>query len=107
PAVSDPRPDRHAVARTRGGLMSGPRRSSLSLVAALLPFAALAFAPLYLAPYHLLLAGRFLSLGILAMGIVMVWGQAGVLPLGQGVFFGLGGYAGAMHLKPAPRAARA
>jgi urea transport system permease protein len=65
----------------------------------MLPFVALAFAPLYLAPYHLLLAGRFLSLGILAMGIVMVWGQGGVLPLGQGVFFGLGGYAIAMHEK--------
>lgn len=78
--------------------MSG-RRSPLALVAALVPFAVLAFAPLYLAPYHLLLAGRFLSLGILAMGIVMVWGQAGVLPLGQGVFFGLGGYAIAMHCK--------
>jgi urea transport system permease protein len=80
-------------------MMPGPRRSPLALLAALLPFVALALAPLYLAPYHLLLAGRFLSLGILAMGIVMVWGQAGVLPLGQGVFFGLGGYAIAMHCK--------
>jgi urea transport system permease protein len=79
--------------------MSGRRCSPLSLLAALVPFTALAFAPLYLAPYHLLLAGRFLSLGILAMGIVMVWGQAGVLPLGQGVLFGLGGYAIAMHCK--------
>lgn len=79
--------------------MPDPRRSPLSLLAALLPFVALAFAPLYLAPYHQLLAGRFLSLGILAMGIVMVWGHAGVLPLGQGVFFGLGGYAVAMHCK--------
>jgi len=64
-----------------------------------LPFVALALAPLYLGSYHLTLAGRFLSLGILAMGIVMVWGQGGVLPLGQGVFFGLGGYALAMHMK--------
>jgi urea transport system permease protein len=79
--------------------MPGSRRSPLALLAALAPFAALAFAPLYLAPYHLLLTGRFLSLGILAMGIVMVWGQAGVLPLGQGVLFGLGGYAIAMHCK--------
>ena len=47
--------------------MPGSRRSTLSLLAALLPFAAVAFAPLYLAPYHLLLADRFLSLGILAM----------------------------------------
>ena len=64
-----------------------------------LPFVALALAPLYLGSYHLTLAGRFLSLGVLAMGIVLVWGHGGVLPLGQGVFFGLGGYALAMHLK--------
>lgn len=64
-----------------------------------LPFLFLLFAPLYLGPYNLMLSGRFLSLGILAMGIVLVWGHAGVLPLGQGVFFGLGGYALAMHLK--------
>ncbi len=70
-----------------------------SWIAAALPFVALALAPLYLEPYHLMLAGRFLSLGILAMGIVLVWGRGGVLPLGQGVFFGLGGYALAMHLK--------
>jgi urea transport system permease protein len=70
-----------------------------SWAVAALPFVALALAPLYLEPYHLMLAGRFLSLGILAMGIVLVWGRGGVLPLGQGVFFGLGGYALAMHLK--------
>ena len=70
-----------------------------SWIAAALPFVVLAFAPLYLGPYYLGLIGRFTSLGILAMGIVLVWGQGGVLPLGQGVFFGLGGYAMAMHLK--------
>jgi urea transport system permease protein len=43
--------------------------------------------------------GRFLAMGILAMGITLVWGNAGILPLGQGLFFGLGGYALAMHLK--------
>jgi urea transport system permease protein len=68
-------------------------------VIAWLWFIGLAFAPLYLPEYHLTLVGRFLSLGILAMGIVLVWGRSGILPLGQGTFFGLGGYALAMHLK--------
>jgi len=71
----------------------------LSALPSVVVFIALLFAPLYLGPYNLMLSGRFLSLGILAMGIVLVWGYAGVLPLGQGVFFGLGGYALAMHLK--------
>jgi urea transport system permease protein len=38
-------------------------------------------------------------LSILAMGIMLTWGEGGILSLGQGVFFGLGGYALAMHLK--------
>ena len=49
--------------------------------------------------YELSLLGRFLALSILAMGIMLTWGEAGILSLGQGVFFGLGGYALAMHLK--------
>jgi len=58
-----------------------------------------AVAPLIINPYELSLLGRFLALSILAMGIMLTWGEAGILSLGQGVFFGLGGYALAMHLK--------
>ena len=58
-----------------------------------------AFAPLIINAYELSLLGRFLALSILAMGIMLTWGEAGILSLGQGVFFGLGGYALAMHLK--------
>ena len=58
-----------------------------------------ALAPFIINPYELSLLGRFLALSILAMGIMLTWGEAGILSLGQGVFFGLGGYALAMHLK--------
>ncbi|MDE8346215.1 MAG: urea ABC transporter permease subunit UrtC [Acidocella sp.] len=58
-----------------------------------------AAAPWIINPYELSLLGRFLALSILAMGIMLTWGEAGILSLGQGVFFGLGGYALAMHLK--------
>ena len=58
-----------------------------------------AAAPFVINPYQLSLLGRFLALSILAMGIMLTWGEAGILSLGQGVFFGLGGYAIAMHLK--------
>lgn len=61
--------------------------------------AALVAAPYLLSSYHLSLLGRFLALSILALGLVLVWGRGGILSLGQGVFFGLGGYALAMHLK--------
>ncbi len=56
-------------------------------------------APWIISTYELSLLGRFLALSILAMGIMLTWGEAGILSLGQGVFFGLGGYALAMHLK--------
>jgi urea transport system permease protein len=56
-------------------------------------------APWIVNAYELSLLGRFLALSILAMGIMLTWGEAGILSLGQGVFFGLGGYALAMHLK--------
>jgi urea transport system permease protein len=58
-----------------------------------------ATAPWIINSYELSLLGRFLALSILAMGIMLTWGEAGILSLGQGVFFGLGGYALAMHLK--------
>jgi urea transport system permease protein len=69
-----------------------------TLIAGLL-FLAAAAAPFVLAPYELNLLGRFLALALTAMGLAILWGEGGVLSLGQGVFFGLGGYALAMHLK--------
>ncbi|MGA7932956.1 MAG: urea ABC transporter permease subunit UrtC [Kovacikia sp.] len=43
--------------------------------------------------------GRFLSLAIVALGIDLIWGYTGLLSLGHGVFFALGGYALAMYLQ--------
>src|SRR4028119_2402736 len=43
--------------------------------------------------------GRFLALAIAALGIDLIWGYTGLLSLGHGVFFALGGYALAMHMK--------
>jgi len=56
-------------------------------------------APSFIGSYELNLLGRFLAMAILAIGIVLVWGEAGILTLGQGVFFGIGGYSIAMYLK--------
>ena len=55
--------------------------------------------PLALDVFRLNLVGKYLSYAFVAIGLVMVWGYGGVLSLGQGVFFGLGGYAMAMFLK--------
>lgn len=55
--------------------------------------------PLTLDIFRLNLVGKYLTYGFVAIGLVMLWGYAGVLSLGQGVYFGLGGYAMAMFLK--------
>jgi urea transport system permease protein len=55
--------------------------------------------PMTLELFRLNLVGKYLSFAFVAIGLVMLWGYGGVLSLGQGVFFGLGGYAMAMFLK--------
>ena len=55
--------------------------------------------PAVLDPFRLNLFGKYVTYGFVALGLVMCWGDAGILSLGQGVFFGLGGYAMAMYLK--------
>ena len=55
--------------------------------------------PLAFDLFRLNLVGKYLSYAFVALGLVMLWGYGGVLSLGQGVFFGLGGYGMAMVLK--------
>ena len=55
--------------------------------------------PVVLPPFRLNLLGRFLSLGIVALGVDLIWGYTGMLSLGQGIFFALGGYALGMYLQ--------
>ena len=49
--------------------------------------------------FRLNLIGKYLTYAYVALGLVLCWGMAGTLSLGQGVFFGLGGYCMAMYLK--------
>ncbi len=54
--------------------------------------------PIVLPGFRLRLLGRILSLSIVALGLDLIWGYTGLLSLGHGIFFALGGYALAMHL---------
>lgn len=56
-------------------------------------------APAMLSEFRLDLLAKFVCFAIIAIGVDVAWGYGGMLVLGQGVFFGLGGYAMAMHLK--------
>jgi len=61
--------------------------------------AAIVSAPAILPVFRLNLLGRYLSLAIVALGVDLIWGFAGLLSLGQGIFFALGGYCAAMYLQ--------
>src|SRR5262245_14268649 len=55
--------------------------------------------PLTLDVFRLNLVAKYLTYAFVAIGLVLCWGYGGILSLGQGVFFGLGGYCMAMFLK--------
>lgn len=66
---------------------------------ALLAVLLLVIFPLSMDIFRLNLVGKYLTYAFVALGLVLCWGYGGILSLGQGVFFGLGGYCMAMFLK--------
>jgi urea transport system permease protein len=66
---------------------------------ALVAVALLLIAPNVLSDFRLSLLAKFLCFAIVALGIGLAWGQGGMLVLGQGLFFGLGGYCMGMYMK--------
>ncbi|MFY0679573.1 MAG: urea ABC transporter permease subunit UrtC [Thalassovita sp.] len=55
--------------------------------------------PMALDTFRLNLFGKYLTYAFVAIGLALCWGAGGILSLGQGIFFGLGGYCMAMFLK--------
>lgn len=55
--------------------------------------------PLFITPFRVSLIGKYITYAIVAMALDLIWGYTGILSLGHGVFFGLGGYAFGMYLK--------
>ncbi|MBE0583109.1 MAG: urea ABC transporter permease subunit UrtC, partial [Desulfofustis sp.] len=53
---------------------------------------------LHVSTYTMALWGKYLCYALLAVAVDLVWGQLGILSLGHGAFFALGGYAMGMHL---------
>ncbi len=54
--------------------------------------------PLHVPNYAVSLVGKYLCFALLALSIDLVWGYCGILSLGHGAFFALGGYAMGMYL---------
>jgi urea transport system permease protein len=53
---------------------------------------------LHLSTYGITLIGKYLCYAMLALSVDLIWGYCGILSLGQGAFFALGGYAMGMYL---------
>ena len=52
----------------------------------------------HVSTYTVTLLGKYLCYALLAMALDLVWGYCGILSLGHGAFFALGGYAMGMYL---------
>ncbi len=66
---------------------------------AVLAVVLLVWAPSSMSAFRLGNLGKYCALALASMGIGLAWGRGGMLTMGQGVFFGLGGYVMAMHMK--------
>jgi urea transport system permease protein len=54
--------------------------------------------PLHVSAYAVTLGGKLMCYAIAAVALDLIWGYAGILSLGHGLFFALGGYACGMYL---------
>ena len=54
--------------------------------------------PFHVPTYIVSLLGKYLAFALLALSVDLIWGYAGILSLGHGAFFALGGYAMGMYL---------
>ncbi len=54
--------------------------------------------PLHVSSFWITLFGKFMCYAVVALAMDLIWGYTGILSLGQGLFFALGGYAFGMYL---------
>ncbi|HLE66326.1 MAG TPA: urea ABC transporter permease subunit UrtC [Burkholderiales bacterium] len=83
---------------TRGWIALGAFAAVLFVVFPLLSLAVPEGHALHLSQYWVTLVGKIMCYAIVALAMDLVWGYAGILSLGHGLFFALGGYAMGMHL---------
>ncbi|MCZ4293121.1 urea ABC transporter permease subunit UrtC [Vibrio sinaloensis] len=86
--------------------MAGDKGGQLTLLAVLAAIIVIPLAntllpaghPLHVETFTISLLGKYLSYAMLALAVDLVWGYLGILSLGHGAFFALGGYAMGMYL---------
>ncbi len=82
----------------RIGLVFVVLLAAAAIVVPVLSLATPASSPFNIPPYLVQLLGKYLCYAILAVALDLVWGYCGILSLGHGAFFALGGYAMGMYL---------
>jgi len=87
-----------ALQGDRGGRIFLAVLLAVALLVPLLNLAVPAGSALHLSDYSVTLLGKYLTYALLAMAVDLIWGYCGILSLGHGAFFALGGYAMGMYL---------
>lgn len=71
---------------------------AVTLIMSLLNLAVPESSALHVSTYTVTLLGKYLTYALLALAVDLIWGYCGILSLGHGAFFALGGYAMGMYL---------
>ena len=82
----------------RGGMIVLGLIALTAVVVPILNLAVPQSSVFHVSTYSVTLLGKFLCYALLALSVDLIWGYAGILSLGHGVFFALGGYAMGMYL---------
>ncbi|PXW92861.1 amino acid/amide ABC transporter membrane protein 2 (HAAT family) [Sphaerotilus hippei] len=96
----------NSMSTPRRGLLLGPRgwtglMAALATVVLLVPLLNLVVpegSALHLPDYYVALIGKIMCYAICALAMDLIWGYTGILSLGHGLFFALGGYSMGMYL---------
>src|SRR5262245_66225213 len=83
---------------TKGWLALAVAATLVLVVVPLLALAVPESSPFHLSAYWVTLIGKIMCYAIVAVAMDLIWGYTGILSLGHGLFFALGGYAFGMYL---------
>lgn len=86
------------VLSDKGGMVFNAILIAMLIVIPVLNLLVPESSPFHLSTYTVTLIGKYLCFAILALALDLVWGYCGILSLGHGAFFALGGYAMGMYL---------
>ncbi|OYQ34275.1 urea ABC transporter permease subunit UrtC [Niveispirillum lacus] len=82
----------------RAGLIFGAVALGLAILIPILNLIVPTDSAFHVPPHVVALMGKYLCYALLALSVDLVWGYCGILSLGHGAFFALGGYAMGMYL---------